>query len=539
MAHVDLGGLWHEAAFRLVETYDVEVERGWRIALDRQPYGEVVRVLTGRCRFSLGGEHRDVGPGGIGILLPGPDRVTADLGEGPLRFRGFGFRVELFGAIELSGLLGLPLSIPHPWPALDDLVAETVRWGQDGGPADAFRARAHAELATAALVERLGDVGTLGGAVRREVAEALAVMEREPSQDLDVPTLAAAVHLSPKHFSRLFKSVVGVPPMTYLQALRVSRRAGRPRRHRPVGRPDRGRARLRRRGPPQPGLPAGLRDDAQRVPGARPVARGESVPSNPTLLDVKIPVAGGVTMEPTPSRPARGESPMGTTTETTGALEVTLTQEQIDKFHDRGFLRLEAITTAEEVTRLQGVYDRLFEPGALISEKDRLELAGDADAPPALPQIVNPDHYAPELRETVALRQRPAGLPPSCSATRSCRRGMHAIRKPAKDGAATPWHQDEAYWDPAYEHRGLSIWIPLQPATLENGCMQFVPGSHHLGVQPHQLINPDSHGLELAVRWSWSRKQWPARCPPAARRSTSAGPCTTPAPTPAPSPGAR
>jgi len=223
VAHVDLGGLWHEAAFRLVETYDVEVERGWRVALDRQPYAEVVRVLTGRCRFSLGGEHRDVGPGGIGILLPGPDRVTADLGEGPLRFRGFGFRLELFGAIELSGLLGLPLSIPHPWQALDDLVAETVRWGQVGGPADAFRARAHAELATAALVERLGDVGTLGGAVRREVAEALAVMEREPSQDLDVPTLAAAVHLSPKHFSRLFKSVVGVPPMTYLQALRVSR----------------------------------------------------------------------------------------------------------------------------------------------------------------------------------------------------------------------------------------------------------------------------------------------------------------------------
>jgi AraC-like DNA-binding protein len=223
VAHVDLGGLWHEAAFRLVETYDVEVERGWRIALDRQPYGEIVRVLTGRCRFSLGGEHHDVGPGGIGILLPGPDRVTADLGEGPLRFRGFGFRVELFGAIELSGLLGLPMSVPHPWPALDDLVAETVRCGRVDGPAEAFRARANAELATAELVDRLGDVRTLGGAVRREVAAALAIMDAEPARDLDVPTLAAAVHLSPKHFSRLFKSVVGVPPMTYLQALRVSR----------------------------------------------------------------------------------------------------------------------------------------------------------------------------------------------------------------------------------------------------------------------------------------------------------------------------
>jgi hypothetical protein len=178
-------------------------------------------------------------------------------------------------------------------------------------------------------------------------------------------------------------------------------------------------------------------------------------------------------------------------------VEVTLTQGQVDRFHERGFLRLAAITSQEEVTRLQSVYDGLFEPGALVAERDRLELAGSADAPPALPQIVNPERYAPQLLETIAYR----------NATRVAAQllgddvkpaGMHAIRKPAKDGAATPWHQDEAYWDPAYEHRGISIWIPLQPATLENGCMQFVPGSHHLGVQPHKLINPDSHGLELA-----------------------------------------
>ncbi|GAA1869319.1 phytanoyl-CoA dioxygenase family protein [Asanoa iriomotensis] len=178
-------------------------------------------------------------------------------------------------------------------------------------------------------------------------------------------------------------------------------------------------------------------------------------------------------------------------------VEVTLTQAQVDRFHERGFLRLAAITSQEEVTRLQGVYDGLFEPGALVSERDRYELAGSPDAPPALPQIVNPERYAPQLLETIAYR----------NATRVAAQllgddvkpgGMHAIRKPAKDGAATPWHQDEAYWDPAYEHRGISIWIPLQPATLENGCMQFVPGSHHLGVQPHQLINADSHGLELA-----------------------------------------
>ena len=189
-----------------------------------------------------------------------------------------------------------------------------------------------------------------------------------------------------------------------------------------------------------------------------------------------------------------------TTTDTTSTdFELTLTQEQVDKFHARGFLRLEAITTADEVTRLQAVYDRLFEPGAAVDEKDRFELAGTADAP-VLPQITNPDHYAPELLETTALRnakgiaEQLLGDGQGHGVTSA---GMHAIRKPPRDGAATPWHQDEAYWDPHFEHFGISVWMPLQPATLENGCMQFVPGSHHLGIQPHQLINPDSHGLEL------------------------------------------
>lgn len=182
--------------------------------------------------------------------------------------------------------------------------------------------------------------------------------------------------------------------------------------------------------------------------------------------------------------------------DTAADLQFTLTRAQIDRFHERGFLRLEAITTQDEVLRLQGIYDRLFEPGTDISQRDRLELAGAPDGPPALPQIVNPDHYAPELRDTVAHRNA-ASVAAQLLGGEINDGGMHAIRKPPKDGAATPWHQDEAYWNPAYRHHALSVWIPLQPATLENGCMQFVPGSHRLGIQPHRLITADSHGLEL------------------------------------------
>ncbi len=49
-----------------------------------------------------------------------------------------------------------------------------------------------------------------------------------------------------------------------------------------------------------------------------------------------------------------------------------------------------------------------------------------------------------------------------------------------KDGAtsfATPWHQDWHYW---HGPAKLSVWIALDDALPENGCLRFVPGSHRM-----------------------------------------------------------
>ena len=54
----------------------------------------------------------------------------------------------------------------------------------------------------------------------------------------------------------------------------------------------------------------------------------------------------------------------------------------------------------------------------------------------------------------------------------------HAIRKPERMGAATPWHQDEAYAPPELDYgRGggfnvVNSWMPLQPCDADSGCMQ-------------------------------------------------------------------
>jgi len=59
------------------------------------------------------------------------------------------------------------------------------------------------------------------------------------------------------------------------------------------------------------------------------------------------------------------------------------------------------------------------------------------------------------------------------------------------------WHQDAAYTQlslPADAPRGLTandlrmvnVWSSLVPARPENGCMQFIPRTHKLGIVPHE-----------------------------------------------------
>ncbi|MBO9499569.1 MAG: phytanoyl-CoA dioxygenase family protein [Novosphingobium sp.] len=44
----------------------------------------------------------------------------------------------------------------------------------------------------------------------------------------------------------------------------------------------------------------------------------------------------------------------------------------------------------------------------------------------------------------------------------------------------TPWHQDLPYW-PVRGEDILSLWVPLDPVTIETGAVQYARGSHREG----------------------------------------------------------
>lgn len=66
-----------------------------------------------------------------------------------------------------------------------------------------------------------------------------------------------------------------------------------------------------------------------------------------------------------------------------------------------------------------------------------------------------------------------------------------ALLKPPKIGREKPWHQDNAYFGVDPSEPIVGVWIALDEATVDNGCMQVLEGGHKSGPQLH-----------------WKRRDW-------------------------------
>jgi phytanoyl-CoA hydroxylase len=60
-----------------------------------------------------------------------------------------------------------------------------------------------------------------------------------------------------------------------------------------------------------------------------------------------------------------------------------------------------------------------------------------------------------------------------------------ALVKPPRIGSEKPWHQDASYFRSSDPNLIVGVWIALDPASRENGCMEFIRGSHLRGPVPH------------------------------------------------------
>jgi hypothetical protein len=179
----------------------------------------------------------------------------------------------------------------------------------------------------------------------------------------------------------------------------------------------------------------------------------------------------------------------------------TLSQPQCERFWKDGFLQLEDVATHAELSNLRTIGDRLLRDKAGFEQGLLFDFYPEGDGPdkPKLAQLHRPSEFDRSLLDS-ALARRAQRIAMQLLGPKARFVSDSFFHKPAHTEAVTPWHQDEAFTDPRIEHREVNFWFPLQPVSLENGCMQFISGSHLGPVLPHGPIggDPTTHGLECA-----------------------------------------
>lgn len=174
--------------------------------------------------------------------------------------------------------------------------------------------------------------------------------------------------------------------------------------------------------------------------------------------------------------------------------------EYLSSLERNGFLCVPDFASPADVQVINATLHKLLRDGTGFREGARRDLVDPNDSlgSDSLTELVLPHNYAPELHQTRyfadALRLARTILGPEAEFAFD-----HAILKPALHGAQTPWHQDEAYQSgPEQGRRQIAVWMATSAATVENGCMRYVAGSHLGEVLAHRPYQGDErvHGLE-------------------------------------------
>ena len=171
-----------------------------------------------------------------------------------------------------------------------------------------------------------------------------------------------------------------------------------------------------------------------------------------------------------------------------------LTEKSVDAYRRDGFLAVDGVLSPEEVTTAKGaVEDFLFlrTPGAesVLQPEPALKDAWPSLSPEeragATRKLFRFVEFEPRLK-TLAVAQENIQriLARLLGETPILIQDM-ALLKPPHVGTEKPWHQDLAYFSWGPPEKVIGVWIALDPATAENGCMHVLPGTHLEGSKPH------------------------------------------------------
>lgn len=165
-------------------------------------------------------------------------------------------------------------------------------------------------------------------------------------------------------------------------------------------------------------------------------------------------------------------------------MNCNLTQEHIDFYNENGYVIIEDFLNAEELEHwrssvMEAIQQRNGQkmPGKAVGVGEDDGINKDADYfSKVFDQLLNLWQTNDKVKELM-IDERIGKMAADLSGADGIRiwHDQALVKRPWSN--PTSWHLDTPFWSFS-DRRALSIWVALDDATLENGCLFFVPGSH-------------------------------------------------------------
>ncbi len=169
------------------------------------------------------------------------------------------------------------------------------------------------------------------------------------------------------------------------------------------------------------------------------------------------------------------------------------TDDQRARFRTEGYLAVPNFWTPTEVTAMRKELERLKEQGLLRNVatqgdgKTASQTKANLQLCPMYPHstFFRAMPFAPKVAEAVASLLGNVGDPMVLHLDQ-------VFLKPAKHGAGTNWHQDNAYFQIPDPLQGTALWTAVHDATIANGTLRVIPRAFGTAL-PHERDGDSDH----------------------------------------------
>lgn len=171
-------------------------------------------------------------------------------------------------------------------------------------------------------------------------------------------------------------------------------------------------------------------------------------------------------------------------------------------FDNDGFVHVPGFLIAHELLVLREALDRYKrEVVPQLATDSHRAIYDEVNGFRHLKQLVDmqaSDRYFRSLLEG----ERASGLASALLGEKALPQTVEYFAKAPERGTPTPPHQDGFYFCLTPNH-AVTLWLALDDCDTENGCLQYVKGSHRAGVLDHGASGVAGFSQGLAERY-WS-----------------------------------